>query len=39
MDDFYQACIAENIGVYIDNPFTNNSSGEKLEVDENNLEI
>ena len=34
VDLFYQSCMADNIGVYIDNPFSNRySTGGKIEVD------
>lgn len=46
VDLFYQSCIAENIGVYIENPFSNGYSlHSKIEVnvedepDELNFEI
>lgn len=31
---FFQSCIADDLGTYIDNPFSNRSHSSKLEVDE-----
>lgn len=38
VDEFYQSCIADNLGVYIDDPFSNKVAQGKLEV-EDTLEI
>lgn len=34
MHEFYQSCLADDLGVYINNPFSNIERG-KLEVEEN----
>jgi len=34
VDEFYQACMADNLGVYIDNPFSNKILHGKLEVED-----
>lgn len=34
VDLFFQACIADNVGTYIDNPFSGKAFGERLEFDE-----
>jgi hypothetical protein len=34
VDQFFQSCIADNLGVYIEDPFSNMASPGKLEVDE-----
>lgn len=33
MDEFYQSCLADNAGVYINNPFSNIERG-KLDIDD-----
>lgn len=37
MDNFYQSCIADDLGTYIDNPFSNRVHSSKLEVDEEDI--
>jgi len=37
VDLFYQSCIADDLGTYIDNPFSNKSYSSKLEVDEEDI--
>lgn len=39
MAEFYQSCIADDLGTYVDNPFSNSSTGRRIEVeeDENNM--
>lgn len=34
MEQFFQSCIADNLGVYIDNPFSNTGMTGKLEMEE-----
>lgn len=34
VDEFYQSCMADNLGVYIDNPFSNKMIQGRLEVEE-----
>lgn len=34
MDNFYQMCIAANVGEYIENPFHNSADFGKIEVEE-----
>lgn len=38
VDEFYQSCIADDLGTYIDNPFSHKATG-KLEVDDEEDEI
>ena len=33
VDLFYQQCIADNLGTYIENPFSNNNLTGKIEVE------
>jgi len=37
VDEFYQSCLADNLGVYINNPFSSIERG-RLEVDEDEEE-
>lgn len=39
MDDFYQMCIAANVGEHIENPFHNSANFGKVEVEEETEEI
>ena len=32
--DFYQACVADNLGTYIDNPFSNTAMPGRVEYEE-----
>lgn len=34
MDEFYQSCMADNLGVYIGDPFASNAMRGKLEIEE-----
>lgn len=34
VDNFYQSCIADDLGEEINNPFSNKASTGKIEVDE-----
>lgn len=34
VDEFYQSCMADDLGVYIDDPFSNRVERGKLEVEE-----
>lgn len=34
VDEFYQSCIADDLGIEIENPFSNRISFGKLEVEE-----
>jgi hypothetical protein len=34
IDEFYQSCIADDLGTYIDNPFSNKIVMGKLEIDD-----
>lgn len=34
IDLFYQQCMADNLGTYIDNPFSNKASYGKIEIDD-----
>lgn len=37
VDEFYQACIADDLGIEIDNPFSNKIAYGRLEVEEPSL--
>lgn len=39
VDQFYQACIADDLGTEITNPFSNRAQNGKIEIDEDELEI
>lgn len=34
MDDFYQSCVADNLGIYIDNPWSGKASTGRLEYED-----
>lgn len=34
MDEFYQMCIAEDLGNHLENPFSSHNSGLPVEVEE-----
>ncbi len=34
VDEFYQSCMADNLGVYIDDPFSNKSYYGKLDLED-----
>lgn len=34
IDEFFQSCIADDLGTYIDDPFSNRASPGKLEVED-----
>lgn len=35
VDEFFQSCMADNLGIYIDNPFSNKSAQKEIEeIDE-----
>lgn len=34
VEEFFQSCIADNLGTYIDDPFSNRTMQGRLEVDE-----
>lgn len=38
IDIFYQSCIADDLGMHIDDPFSNVSAYGRLEVDDNSEE-
>lgn len=38
VDAFYQSCIADDLGTYIDNPFSNRAHSSKLEVEDNDIQ-
>lgn len=34
VDEFFQSCIADDLGVYIDNPFSNTAVQGKLDIED-----
>lgn len=34
MDEFFQSCLAEDVGNFVENPFSNSINRGRLEVDE-----
>jgi len=39
VDEFFQSCIADDLGVFEDNPFSNRAAQGRLEVEETPQEI